>query len=70
VLASLPDSNKVFPLLGRPQDSLDDKDEEYVLPDSYVADKVRNSLPKYNSQKYPRSSTTATYAARKPRNPP
>jgi hypothetical protein len=31
VLASLPDSNELFPLLGRPQDSLDDGEEEYAL---------------------------------------
>jgi hypothetical protein len=28
VLASLPDTNHVFPLLGRPHDSLDDKSKE------------------------------------------
>jgi hypothetical protein len=30
VLASLPDSKEVFPLLGRPHDSLDSKSKEHV----------------------------------------
>jgi hypothetical protein len=30
VLASLPDEKKVFPLLGRPHDSLDKNDKEHV----------------------------------------
>lgn len=32
VLASLPDSNEVFPLLGRPHDSLEADGEEFVSP--------------------------------------
>jgi hypothetical protein len=32
VLASLPETGEVFPLLGRPHDSLDHKGKEYVRP--------------------------------------
>jgi len=30
VMASVPDTNEVYPLLGRPHDSLEQKDKEYV----------------------------------------
>ncbi|RMZ66463.1 glutaminase a [Pyrenophora seminiperda CCB06] len=51
VLASLPDSNQVFPLLGRPHDSLDEKDDDYTI-----------SYPIYKGAKYDASTTNLTYS--------
>ncbi|KAF2020411.1 DUF1793-domain-containing protein [Aaosphaeria arxii CBS 175.79] len=51
VLASLPDSKQVFPLLGRPHDSLDDDAEEFEV-----------LFPNYIGAKYDASTTNLTYS--------
>ncbi|PSN67646.1 glutaminase A [Corynespora cassiicola Philippines] len=51
VLASLPDTNEVFPLLGRPQDSLGNEDVYYTV-----------SYPVYKGAKYDASTTNLTYS--------
>ncbi|CAE7013578.1 hypothetical protein P3342_003799 [Pyrenophora teres f. teres] len=51
VLASLPDTNQVFPLLGRPHDSLDENDKDYKI-----------SYPIYRGAKYDASTTNLTYS--------
>ncbi|KAF2202398.1 glutaminase A [Delitschia confertaspora ATCC 74209] len=50
VLASLPDTNTVYPLLGRPHDSLDKEDEAYKL-----------AYPDYRGATYDASTTNLTY---------
>ncbi|KAF2275517.1 glutaminase A [Westerdykella ornata] len=55
VLASLPDTNQVFPLLGRPQDSLDVNDKEYSI-----------AYPTYKGAKYDASTTNLTYSLPSP----
>ncbi|KAF2798747.1 glutaminase A [Melanomma pulvis-pyrius CBS 109.77] len=51
ILASLPDTNEVFPLLGRPHDSLSDDAKHYSI-----------SYPKYNGAKYDASTTNLSYS--------
>ncbi|KAF2106086.1 glutaminase A [Lophiotrema nucula] len=51
VLASLPDTNEVFPLLGRPHDSLRDDSSKYSV-----------SYPTYKGAKYDASTTNLTYS--------
>ncbi|KAF1999755.1 glutaminase A [Amniculicola lignicola CBS 123094] len=51
VLASLPDSKEVFPLLGRPHDSLKDDQKDYSI-----------SYPTYKGAKYDASTTNLTYS--------
>lgn len=51
VLASIPDSSTVFPLLGRPQDSLDHESSHYTV-----------STPKYIGAQYDASATNLTYS--------
>ncbi|EUC28448.1 hypothetical protein COCCADRAFT_109132 [Bipolaris zeicola 26-R-13] len=51
VLASLPDENRVFPLLGRPHDSLDKTDKSYTV-----------AYPVYKGAKYDASTTNLTYS--------
>ncbi|KAF1843125.1 glutaminase A [Cucurbitaria berberidis CBS 394.84] len=53
VLASLPDSNQVFPLLGRPHDSLEDDSKDYTI-----------AYPTYKGAKYDASTTNLTYSIR------
>jgi hypothetical protein len=53
VLALLPDSNDVFPLLGRPHDSLDTGSKDYTL-----------AYPTYKGAKYDASTTNLTYSLR------
>jgi hypothetical protein len=53
VLALLPDSNDVFPLLGRPHDSLDTDSKDYTL-----------AYPTYKGAKYDASTTNLTYSLR------
>ncbi|KAI5199785.1 putative glutaminase [Aureobasidium subglaciale] len=50
VLASVPDTNTAYPLLGRPQDSLDKKDTTYNI-----------SYPVYKGAQYDASVTNLTY---------
>lgn len=50
VLASLPDSKTIFPLLGRPHDSLKDDESDYKI-----------SYPTYDGAKYDASTTNLTY---------
>ncbi|KAI5196107.1 hypothetical protein AUEXF2481DRAFT_43771 [Aureobasidium subglaciale EXF-2481] len=50
VLASVPDTNTAYPLLGRPQDSLDEKDSTYNI-----------SYPVYKGAQYDASVTNLTY---------
>lgn len=50
VLASVPDTNNVYPLLGRPHDSLDESSEHYTV-----------AFPKYKGAKYDASATNLTY---------
>jgi hypothetical protein len=50
ILASLPDTDTVYPLLGRPQDSLRKKDEAYTI-----------DFPQYQGAKYDASTTNLTY---------
>ncbi|KAF2259253.1 glutaminase A [Lojkania enalia] len=50
VLASLPDCNQVFPLLGRPHDSLRDDAKDYTV-----------SYPTYGGAKYDASTTNLTF---------
>ncbi|KAF1935642.1 glutaminase A [Clathrospora elynae] len=57
VLASLPDSNEVFPLLGRPHDSLEHDDKNYTV-----------AYPVYRGAKYDASTTNLTYSLRAPDN--
>ncbi|KAH3969158.1 hypothetical protein HBH92_165070 [Parastagonospora nodorum] len=56
VLASLPDSSEVFPLLGRPHDSLDKKSKDYTI-----------AYPTYEGAKYDASTTNLTYSIRAPK---
>lgn len=51
VLASVRDSSTVYPLLGRPHDSLDDSSSHYDL-----------AFPKYLGAQYDASTTNLTYA--------
>lgn len=55
ILASLPDTNTVYPLLGRPQDSLSSKAKGYNI-----------SYPTYKGAKYDASVTNLTYAISSP----
>lgn len=55
ILASLPDTNTVYPLLGRPQDSL-----------SFNAKSYNVSYPTYKGAKYDASVTNLTYAISSP----
>ncbi|KAJ4374508.1 hypothetical protein N0V86_007377 [Didymella sp. IMI 355093] len=50
VLASVPDTNNVYPLLGRPHDSLEQSNEHYTI-----------AFPKYKGAKYDASTTNLTY---------
>lgn len=56
ILASVPESNTVFPLLGRAYDSLDDKSSHYNL-----------SFPHYLGAKYDASTTNLTYSIPSPK---
>ncbi|ORX90922.1 hypothetical protein BCR34DRAFT_581616 [Clohesyomyces aquaticus] len=51
IMASLPDTGAVFPLLGRPQDSLRSDSKQYSL-----------SYPTYKGAKYDASTTNLTYS--------
>ncbi|KAH9861248.1 hypothetical protein IAQ61_010985 [Plenodomus lingam] len=51
VLASLPDTNEIYPLLGRPQDSLQPESNDYAIV-----------YPKYKGAKYDASTTNLTYS--------
>ncbi|KAF2651995.1 DUF1793-domain-containing protein [Lophiostoma macrostomum CBS 122681] len=51
ILASLPDTNEVFPLLGRPQDSLREDEKHYSI-----------SYPTYQGAKYDASTTNLSYS--------
>ncbi|KAJ4361805.1 hypothetical protein N0V83_010746 [Neocucurbitaria cava] len=53
VLASLPDSNEVFPLLGRPHDSLEADGEDYTI-----------AYARYKGAQYDASTTNLTYSIR------
>ncbi|KAH8701315.1 glutaminase A [Phaeosphaeriaceae sp. PMI808] len=55
VLASLPDTKEVFPLLGRPHDSLEHNGEDYTV-----------AYPVYKGAKYDASTTNLTYSLRVP----
>ncbi|KAB2108889.1 putative glutaminase [Alternaria gaisen] len=55
VLASVPDSKEVYPLLGRPHDSLEHKDKDYTV-----------AYPTYNGATYDASTTNLTYSIRAP----
>ncbi|KAF2477075.1 DUF1793-domain-containing protein [Lindgomyces ingoldianus] len=58
VLASLPDTNEVFPLLGKPHDSLrSDAKQQLIDLCSYSV-----SYPTYKGAKYDASTTNLTYA--------
>ena len=50
VLASVPDTNNVYPLLGRPHDSLEQSSEHYTV-----------AFPKFQGAKYDASTTNLTY---------
>ncbi|KAF2875638.1 hypothetical protein BDV95DRAFT_484159 [Massariosphaeria phaeospora] len=56
VLASLPDTSQVYPLLGRPQDSLQSEADDYTL-----------SYPIYKGAKYDASTTNLTYSLPPPK---
>jgi hypothetical protein len=56
ILASVPDSSTVYPLLGRPHDSLDDKSSHYNL-----------SFPVYLGAKYDASTTNLSYTIPSPK---
>ena len=51
VLASVPDTNTVYPLLGRPHDSLDRESNHYTV-----------AFPKYLGAQYDASTTNLSYA--------
>ena len=51
VLASVPDTKNVYPLLGRPHDSLEQSSEHYTV-----------AYPKYKGATYDASTTNLTYA--------
>lgn len=51
MLASVPESNTVYPLLGRPHDSLDNDGSDYTL-----------AFPSYKGAKYDASTTNLTYS--------
>jgi hypothetical protein len=55
VLASLPDTKQVFPLLGRPHDSLQHDGNDYTV-----------AYPAYRGAKYDASTTNLTYSLRTP----
>jgi hypothetical protein len=50
VLASVPETSNVYPLLGRPHDSLEQSSEHYTV-----------AFPKYKGAKYDASTTNLTY---------
>jgi hypothetical protein len=56
ILASVPDASTVYPLLGRPHDSLDDKSSHYNL-----------SFPVYLGAKYDASTTNLSYSIPSPK---
>ncbi|KAL5116438.1 hypothetical protein ACEQ8H_005674 [Pleosporales sp. CAS-2024a] len=56
VLASLPDAHQVFPLLGRPHDSLDAKSKDYAI-----------AYPTYEGAQYDASTTNLTYSIPTPK---
>ncbi|KAL6709349.1 hypothetical protein ACN47E_001756 [Coniothyrium glycines] len=56
ILASLPDSSQVFPLLGRPQDSLWEDAPDYTI-----------AYPSYEGAKYDASTTNLTYSIQAPK---
>ncbi|GAB7322132.1 hypothetical protein MBLNU13_g03152t1 [Cladosporium sp. NU13] len=56
LLASVPESSTVYPLLGRPHDSLDDKSSHYNL-----------SFPVYLGAKYDASTTNLSYTIPSPK---
>jgi hypothetical protein len=56
ILASVPDSSTVYPLLGRAHDSLDDKSSHYSL-----------SFPVYLGAKYDASTTNLSYSIPSPK---
>ncbi|KAL9056808.1 MAG: hypothetical protein Q9162_002679 [Coniocarpon cinnabarinum] len=51
MMASVPDTNTVFPLLGRPQDFLNYEDDDYSI-----------SFPRYLGAQYDASTTNLTYS--------
>ncbi|KAF2024939.1 DUF1793-domain-containing protein [Setomelanomma holmii] len=56
VLASLPETKEVFPLLGRPHDSLEHDGKDYTV-----------AYPAYKGAKYDASTTNLTYSLRAPK---
>lgn len=68
MLASLPDSNEVFPLLGRPHDSLDHASEKQVTPGlpynvpGLTVGSYTVAYPVYKGAKYDASTTNLTYS--------
>ncbi|KAH7070619.1 glutaminase A [Paraphoma chrysanthemicola] len=56
VLAALPDTHQVFPLLGRPHDSLEHDGKDYTV-----------AFPAYEGAKYDASTTNLTYTLRTPK---
>ncbi|KAF2729205.1 glutaminase A [Polyplosphaeria fusca] len=59
ILVSVPDNNKVYPLLGRPHDSLDEDTEDYTL-----------SYSSFKGAKYDASTTNLTYTIPAPSKSP
>ncbi|KAI8936633.1 hypothetical protein NX059_007032 [Plenodomus lindquistii] len=55
VLASLPDTNEIYPLLGRPHDSLEQDSNDYTI-----------AYPTYKGAQYDASTTNLTYSIRTP----
>ncbi|ORY71741.1 uncharacterized protein BCR38DRAFT_328936 [Pseudomassariella vexata] len=57
IMAAVPDTNSVYPLLGRPQDFLREKDGSYAV-----------QFPKYNGATFDASTTNLTYTISSPKN--
>ncbi|KAF1979430.1 glutaminase A [Bimuria novae-zelandiae CBS 107.79] len=58
VLAHVPDTKEVFPLLGRPQDSLSSHEKDYVAREEGYS----ISYPSYKGAQYDASTTNLTYS--------
>ncbi|KAJ4360907.1 uncharacterized protein N0V89_001476 [Didymosphaeria variabile] len=58
VLAHVPDTNEVFPLLGRPQDALSSYEKDHVAREKGYS----ISYPKYRGAQYDASTTNLTYS--------
>jgi hypothetical protein len=74
VLASLPDTKEVFPLLGRPHDSLDSSGKEQVAPRAprqrRLADGMSTVTPSHIQYTTPPPRTSPSPYARPPNLPP